>query len=121
MIKAKVAPFYFGCIYDVAKQGGAVGSVATGLILPPGAMIIEFGVQVITQCVSAGNGDFQFGYAGALAAYGAYPHLVYAADGLTSLAHATTVEKEVLISIAGAPIQSGKIKIHWTLVVVNGK
>lgn len=121
MLKAISNVFYFGAIYDVAVQGGEIGIYKTGLFIPEG-MVALVAVQPLVQCVGPGSG-FAFGVAGDPSRYGAYSALSYGAVGTTSVSlnQKTSTGGEVLISIVGAVVATGKIKIHWTLIVVNGK
>lgn len=113
-------PRWFGIEYDFDKDGGAVGTIETGLILPAGGALFVTAVQKITQCVGAGA-TFQFGTASSVALYGSYPSALFPATGMTTPMTVSTLEEEVLITIAGVPITQGKIHVHWCVIIGVGR
>lgn len=111
-------PLYFAVQYDFDKDGGAIGNIFTGVVIPGDKLLCFLGVQIITPCVGAGN--LNFGVLGALSLYGTYPAASFGANR-TALGAATTIGTEVIISISGAPLTAGKIHIGWTVISWAGR
>lgn len=103
-------------IYDFAVNGGAIGSIATGIFLPPGALFLPllFMIDVLTTFTFGAGATYEIGYLGNTTYYGPATTLVSlpAAPGASgppfSMNYVVATKDEILFTIATNPITSGK-------------
>lgn len=115
--KSKVVTF------DFSAQGGAIGSINTGLYVPANAHVTRFYVEKATAFTSGGSATvaFSMASAGDLMAATAYSNAVFTANigtGIPTGTPATFVkntsgtEKQITLDIATAALTAGKYNLH---------
>lgn len=101
--------------WNFAVDGGAIGSQATGIIIPNRANICIITGKIITAITDGGGGaTIQVGWTGNLAAIFAqavFPW-VTGSIGLFGLAGAASIGSPILFTVAGAPLTAGRMIVN---------
>jgi len=109
--------------YDFALQGGAIGSINTGIFVPAGAHVTRAYVEKVTAFTSGGSATVALSLvsAGDLLAAVAYNNAIFTAAIGTAIPTGTpatfvkntaTTEKQITLDVATAALTAGKYTIH---------
>lgn len=107
-------------VYDFAVHGGAIGSINLGVALPPGAIVIDGMMKVITAPVGSGASiGVMLAASGDVVAVAAISGAPWSTTGIKDIvpvgsaatAIALTAEKSLLFVISAAALTAGKVEI----------
>lgn len=110
--------------WDFAKDGGAVASIDTKLVLPPNCIVDDIIVEVVDTITDSGGGlaVLNIGYAGTIDYYfgiGVTSPLARIGSynvGASGLRQCVSPGGAILFSISGEALTTGSAKFHFIYI-----